>query len=309
MTYLEKSTDRESLEVAFTAIERSSKPQVKRLLVVAADELHRANIRQLLGSANLKFLEAVNPEGAMAIINNQQVDSVVIDLRLPNGTVTQLLEQCNAVTEPLSLPVILYGKRKLTAKEEIELRGLQRSMIIKRAHSADELLEVTTLLLHRTETDLSATQRETLAKMQRNNDKLAGRKILVVDDDLRNIFALTSVLEQHDLQVLHAENGRACIEILRRAPDVDAVLMDVMMPEMDGYETTRAIRQIPEFRALPIIALTAKAMKGDREKCLQTGASDYVTKPVDLDHLFSVLRVWIASNYEPLRPAMVNASQ
>ena len=125
-----------------------------------------------------------------------------------------------------------------------------------------------------------------------------GKKVLVVDDDLRNIFALTSVLEQHELQVLHAENGRAGIEILRNTPDVDAVLMDVMMPEMDGYETTRAIRQIPEFRSLPIIALTAKAMKGDRDKCLQAGASDYVTKPVDLDQLFSVLRVWIPRNYE-----------
>ena len=136
------------------------------------------------------------------------------------------------------------------------------------------------MLLHRAEADLSDEQRETLAKIRRNDAALLGKKVLVIDDDLRNIFALTSVLEQHELQVLHAENGRAGIEILRNTPDVDAVLMDIMMPEMDGYETTRAIRQIPEFRSLPIVALTAKAMKGDREKCLQAGASDYVTKPV-----------------------------
>jgi hypothetical protein len=131
---------------------------------------------------------------------------------------------------------------------------------------------------------------------------LTGRKVLVIDDDLRNIFALTSVLEQHNLNVLHAENGRDGIDILLRTPGVDAVLMDIMMPEMDGYETTHAIRQIPEFRGLPIIALTAKAMKGDREKCLQAGASDYVTKPVDLEHLFSVLRVWISRGHELLEP-------
>ena len=240
-------------------------------------------------------------------MRQQHFDSVVIDLRLPNAAATQLLDELNAYTDPLSLPVILYGKRKLTAKEESQLRGLQRSMLIKRAQSTEELLDLTTLLLHQAETDLTTTQRETLAKLHRNNGSLAGRKILVVDDDLRNIFALTSVLEQHDLQVLHAENGRACIDILHRTPDVDAVLMDVMMPEMEGYETTRAIRQLPEFRSLPIIALTAKAMKGDREKCLQTGASDYVTKPVDLDHLFSVLRVWISNNYELLPPATAHA--
>ncbi len=304
MTYLEKSTNRESLEQAFSAIERSARARTKKLLVVTADEFQRTNIRQLIGSANLDILDAPNPATAMALMNSQRVDSVVIDLRLPNSAATQLLENLDASTDPLSLPVILYGKRKLSVKEEAELRRLHRSMIIKRAQSADELLDLTTLLLHRAEADLSPAQRETLAKIQRNDETLAGRKILVVDDDLRNIFALTSVLEQHDLEVLHAENGRACIDILRRAPDVDAVLMDVMMPEMDGYETTRAIRQIPEFRSLPIIALTAKAMKGDREKCLQTGASDYVTKPVDLDHLFSVLRVWISTNYEPFRPVV-----
>ncbi len=140
-----------------------------------------------------------------------------------------------------------------------------------------------------------------LAEIRSNDETLAGKKVLVVDDDLRNIFALTSVLEQHKLKVVHAENGRAGIGVLQQTPDVDAVLMDIMMPEMDGYETTRAIRQIPQFRSLPIIALTAKAMKGDRDKCLEAGASDYVTKPVDLDQLFSVLRVWTARGHEMMQ--------
>jgi CheY-like chemotaxis protein len=164
------------------------------------------------------------------------------------------------------------------------------------------------LFLHRAEVDLTEQQRETLNVMRLNNPTLAGKKILVIDDDVRNIFALTTVLEQHNLNVLHAENGKAGIETLLKTPDIDAVLMDIMMPEMDGYETTRAIRQIEDFRALPIIAVTAKAMKGDRAKCIEAGASDYITKPVDLDQLFSILRVWMDRAYEtaPAANAVVN---
>ena len=143
-----------------------------------------------------------------------------------------------------------------------------------------------------------------LTAVRRNDVMLAAKKVLVVDDDVRNIFALTSVLEQHNLQVVHAENGRAGIETLLKTPGVDGVLMDIMMPEMDGYETMRAIRQIAEFRTLPIIAVTAKAMKGDRAKCIEAGASDYITKPVDLDQLFSVLRVWLARSQEPSQTAL-----
>src|SRR5213075_2957799 len=139
-----------------------------------------------------------------------------------------------------------------------------------------------------------------LNAIRRSDSVLAGKKVLVVDDDVRNIFALTTVSEQHNLQVLHAENGRAGIEMLLKTPDVDGVLMDIMMPEMDGYETMRAIRQVPEFRTLPIIAVTAKAMKGDRAKCIEAGASDYITKPVDLDQLFSMLRVWLVRSPEAI---------
>jgi CheY-like chemotaxis protein len=149
------------------------------------------------------------------------------------------------------------------------------------------------VLSHRNEQLLSSQQREILRKIRQTDSVLAGKKVLVVDDDLRNIFALTSVLEHHDLQVIHAENGRAGIELLERTPDVDVVLMDIMMPEMDGYQTMRAIRRIPRFRSLPIIALTAKAMKGDREKCLEAGASDYVAKPVNTDQLLSLVRMWL----------------
>jgi signal transduction histidine kinase/DNA-binding response OmpR family regulator/HAMP domain-containing protein len=307
MTYLEKSTDRKFLERAFTAIEKSARQRIKRLLLVAADDMRRANMRQFIEARDLEIFDACGAGEAMEILKQQHIDSVIIDLRLPGIPAIQLVEEMRAAVDPVSLPIVLYGKRKLTSKEEVEVRRLQRDMTLRHAQSREALLHLTALLLHRADVDLSDEQRETLARVRRNDGALVGKKVLVIDDDLRNIFALTSVLEQHELHVFHAENGRAGIEILRNTPEVDAVLMDVMMPEMDGYETTRAIRQIPEFRSLPIIALTAKAMKGDREKCLQAGASDYVTKPVDLEHLFSVLRVWISRNHEWSRSMAIDA--
>src|SRR6185369_17399858 len=168
--------------------------------------------------------------------------------------------------------------------------------------------EETVSLLHRAEADLSDSQREVLSSLRRSDSTLAGKKVLVVDDDVRNIFALSTVLEQHGLQVVHAENGRAGIEMLLKTPGIDGVLMDIMMPEMDGYETMKAIRQIAEFRTLPLIAVTAKAMKGDRAKCIAAGASDYITKPVDLDQLFSILRVWLDRSQEP-SPVGLTASR
>ena len=308
MTYLEKSTDRESLVQAFNAIEQSARRRIKRLLLVTADEGRRTNLRQLIGARDLEILDAAGAADAMDALRKQHLDSVIIDLRTSGTQAIQLAEEIYAAADPMAPPVILYGKRKLTIKEEAEVQRLERGMILRHAQSREALLDLTALLLHRAEADLSDEQRETLARIRRNDAGLVGKKVLVIDDDLRNIFALTSVLEQHELQVFHAENGRAGIEILRHTPDVDAVLMDIMMPEMDGYETTRAIRQIPEFRSLPIVALTAKAMKGDREKCLQAGASDYVTKPVDLDHLFSVLRVWISRNHQRLHSVATDAT-
>jgi CheY-like chemotaxis protein len=174
--------------------------------------------------------------------------------------------------------------------------------VVRFAPTPERLLDESVLMSHRNENSLSETQKEILMKLRETDATLAGKKVLVVDDDLRNIFALTSVLEHHDLQVVHAENGRTGIEQLQRTPDVDVVLMDIMMPEMDGYQTMRAIRKLPRFKTLPIIALTAKAMKGDRDKCIEAGASDYVTKPVDLEQLFSVMRVWVSN------PSIANPS-
>jgi CheY-like chemotaxis protein len=191
----------------------------------------------------------------------------------------------------------------LSREEETALQRLAEQLVLKRVRTIDRLLDETALFMHSVEANLPEANQRMLQRSRQSDVRLAGSKILIVDDDVRNIFALTSVLERHNLKVLHAENGRAAIEILRKTPDIDIVLMDVMMPEMDGYETMRAIRQIEKFRFLPIIALTAKAMKGDREKCVQAGASDYIPKPVDLDHLFSLLRVWRSRSDDRLADA------
>jgi CheY-like chemotaxis protein len=216
----------------------------------------------------------------------------------------QLVAEIQAETTAQTPPIVVSGVQNPTAEMEREIRRLALGSGVRFAESEERLLEETVLLLHRAEADLSDEQRATLTTARRNDVTLAGKKVLVVDDDVRNIFALTSVLEQHNVQVVHAENGRAGIETLLKTPGVDGVLMDIMMPEMDGYETMRAIRQIAEFRTLPIIAVTAKAMKGDRAKCIEAGASDYITKPVDLDQLFSALRVWLVRGQEPSQARM-----
>jgi CheY-like chemotaxis protein len=194
--------------------------------------------------------------------------------------------------------MLVLDSRTMSPEEGRDLLRLARTSVIRRAQSVERLLDESVLLLHRAETDLNPAQRNLLERLRETDAVLSGRTVLVVDDDIRNIFALTSLLESNHLNVVHAENGRAGIDLLERTPGIDLVLMDIMMPEMDGYETMRAIREIPRFRSLPIIALTAKAMKGDRAKCIEAGASDYITKPVDLEQLFSVLRVWIGNETE-----------
>jgi CheY-like chemotaxis protein len=175
----------------------------------------------------------------------------------------------------------------------LHLKKVADAIIVKEASSPERLLAETALFLHRVEANLPEPKRRMLAKFHRSDPVLTGRKVLVVDDDVRNIFALTSALEAHHMEVVHAENGQEGIDILKANPDIEAVLMDIMMPEMDGYEAITAIRQMEQFKQLPIIALTAKAMKADRDHCLEVGASDYISKPLDIDQLLSLLRVWL----------------
>jgi CheY-like chemotaxis protein len=294
ISYLEKSVTRESLQLAFTNIEQSVQQRIRKLLLVTDDGARRRKVQHHLEGGDIEIVHAATGGEALAVAGQQYLDGIVIDVRLPDIPALDLVEEVYKQAGPEPPPLVLYSKRDLSEAETAAMQRLGRNGILRHARTPDELLDLTVLLMHRAESLLSEEQRSILAGIRQVDETLAGKKVLVVDDDLRNIFALTSVLEQHGLHVLHAENGRDGIDILQTTPGIDAVLMDIMMPEMDGYETMRAVRQLAEFRFLPIIALTAKAMKGDREKCLQAGASDYVPKPVDLEQLFSVLRVWIS---------------
>jgi len=292
MTYLEKSVTKDYLNVAFDTIHYSLQKRTKKLLIVAQDTGQRDQWQELLGGKDVDLIAVGSGGEALAVVKQQYLDGIVLDLYFADIPAAQLVEEIQAEVNPAP-PLVVCGAPASSAGPEAEIRSLARRSVVRYAESPERMLEETVLLLHRAEADLSDSQRELLSTMRRSDAILAGKKVLVVDDDVRNIFALSTVLEQHNLQVVHAENGRAGIEILLKTPAIDGVLMDIMMPEMDGYETMKAIRQIAEFRSLPIIAVTAKAMKGDRAKCIEAGASDYITKPVDLDQLFSVLRVWL----------------
>jgi len=293
MSCLEKTLTRERLEEAFSLIQHSMEPRKKRLLLIAESDVRTNDIHSLIGAEDVEIVDVPGLAAAMEVIDREQIDAIVLDWILPDRTGLDFIETVQARMSPYVPPIVVSGTRKLSDDQIAEIHKCARASAVRYAPTIERLLDETVRALHRSEEFLSEEQKNTLSEVRQTDPLLAGRKVLVIDDDLRNIFALTSVLEQRELKVLHAENGRAGIELLRNAKDIDVVLLDVMMPEMDGYETARAIRKIPEFNTLPIIALTAKAMKGDREKCLQAGASDYVAKPVDLDHLFSVMRVWM----------------
>ena len=299
MTYLEKSVTKDNLNAAFDSIHKSLERRTRKLLIVAEEEAQRAGWTELLGGEGVEILAVASGGEALAVAGEKYLDGIALDLGLMDISAVQLAEEIQAHSAAQTPPIVLCGPPNPGPHVESDIRRLSRVSVVRYAESPGRLLEETVLFLHRAEADLSESQRQTLEAVRRTDATLAGKKVLVVDDDVRNIFALTTVLEQHDLQVLHAENGRAGIETLLKTPDIDGVLMDIMMPEMDGYETTRAIRQIAEFRSLPIVAVTAKAMKGDRAKCIEAGATDYITKPVDLDQLFSVLRVWMVRGHEP----------
>ncbi len=229
----------------------------------------------------------------MAALRSQTYDSVVLDLRLPDTSGFALLEQIQEDPQLRDVPVIVFTGKELSPEEENRLRVAAKSIVLKGVQSPERLLDETALFLHRVVTNLPPEKQRMLERLHQTDEALQGKKVLVVDDDVRNIFALSSVLERHGMKVVTANTGKKAIGILEKTPDVSIVLMDIMMPEMDGYETMSVIRQKPEFKHLPILALTAKAMKGDREKCLQAGSSDYIAKPVNTDQLLSLMRVWL----------------
>jgi CheY-like chemotaxis protein len=249
---------------------------------------------EVIGHGDVQVTAVTSGSEALTALTATRFDCLVLDLGLPDMSGVEVIHTMKARVEHPPMPIVVYPARDLTRKEEAELRRLAEATTIKVATSPEWLLDATALFLHCTETTLSDAQRGMLEQVRRTDPVLEGKKVLIVDDDMRNIFALASALERYKIDVTFAENGQAGIDVLTSRPDIDVVLMDIMLPEMDGFETIRRIRAMPRPKTLPIIALTAQAMSGDREKCLDAGASDYISKPVDVSRLLSLLRVWLS---------------
>jgi CheY-like chemotaxis protein/signal transduction histidine kinase len=292
LTHLQKPVSNEDLTKTFDEINAFAERGARKLLVVEDDDVQRMSVVELIGNGDVNTTAVGTGQEALNMLEYEKFDCLVLDLKLPDMSGFELIEklQTNGRSD---LPIIVYTGKELTRKEELHLKRVARSIIIKEADSPERLLAETALFLHRVEANLPEPKRRMIEQLSRKDPVLAGRKVLIVDDDVRNIFALTSALEGYNMNVVHAENGQEGLNLLKATPGIEAVLMDIMMPEMDGYEAISAIRQMEEFKQLPIIALTAKAMKADRDHCLEVGASDYISKPLDIDQLLSLLRVWL----------------
>jgi CheY-like chemotaxis protein len=299
--YMIKPATAEALGEAFGRLLDFTKPRRKQLLLVEDNEIERQGLSELLGHPEVDIFAADNGERAWEALMQRRFDCVVLDLRLPDMTGFEVLERMREHTQLRDLPVIVSTGKDLSEEEEIHLRELSQGIVLKGVQSPERLLDEATLFLHLVTAQLPPGKRRMLERVRQSDDALIGRKVLVVDDDIRNIFALTSLLERHGMEVVSCETGREAIQKVEEDEDLDMVLMDIMMPEMDGYETMRQIRQNPRHRLLPILALTAKAMKGDRERCLQAGASDYIAKPVNTEELLALLRIWLFGRKKAMR--------
>ncbi len=292
--YIIKPVKREALKAAFNKIEAKLSQKLKRVLIVEDDKLQRESIVKLLADSDIEITAVGLAREALDAFKKSVYDCCVIDLKLPDMSGEELLEKMTAQEEPASLPpVIIYTGRSLSRDEEDRLRKYSRSIIIKEAKSPERLLDEVSLFLHRSEATLSVEKQRILTTVRNRNDLFEGRRILIVDDDVRNIFALTAALEQKGALIEVARNGKEALTKLEEFPQIDLVLMDIMMPEMDGYQATREIRKQLRFTKLPIIAVTAKATKGDQMLCMEAGADDYLAKPIDLHQLHTLLRIWM----------------
>jgi CheY-like chemotaxis protein/signal transduction histidine kinase len=292
-SFVTKPTSTEGLQDALSRIKEYAKPRRKRLLVVEDNPAEQLSITELLGYDDIEIVTVGKGVDALAVLRQQPCDCVVLDLRLPDMTGFEVLQQIAADPQLAEVPVVVFTGRELSAEEDAQLHTMARSIVVKGVESPERLLDETALFLHRVVTDLPTEKQRMLERLNSSDEDLVGRTVLLVDDDARNIFALSSVLERRGMRVLTATTGNEAIQIVKSSSDLAIVLMDIMMPEMDGYQTIEVIREAPGLRRLPIIALTAKAMKGDREKCLAAGASDYLAKPVNTEQLLSALRMWL----------------
>jgi HAMP domain-containing protein/CheY-like chemotaxis protein/signal transduction histidine kinase len=293
-SYLIKPSTTDELKKAADRVLEYAQSSRRQLLVVEDNEIERQSIVELLSHGSVDITTAASGgEAWQALRGDGNFDCVVLDLKLPDISGFELLERIRQEADLRDLPIIVFTGKDLSEDDEIQLLRMAESVVLKGVQSPERLLDETSLFLHLVESELPPAKQEMLKRLRQTDEALVEKKVLVVDDDVRNIFALTSLLEQHGLRVVSRENGAEAIALLDEDPEIDAVLMDIMMPEMDGYETMRRIRKNSRHRLLPILALTAKAMKGDREKCLEAGASDYIAKPVDTEELLALLRIWL----------------
>jgi signal transduction histidine kinase/CheY-like chemotaxis protein/HAMP domain-containing protein len=292
-SFLLKPLRGEDLDFLFKDIERFKEKKPRTLLVVEDNELDCSNIVKMLQNDDVKITIADSGNKALQMLKKKSYDSVVMDYMLPDMNGEELLKRIVAINRQQLTPLIVYSAKDFSGREMTQVKQLARNVITKDVKSLDLLLEEITMHLHINHKNLPAQQRKLIEGIYMKEDVLVGKNILVVDDDVRNLFALTTAFERHNINAITAESGHEAIQILNSREDIDMVLMDIMMPEMDGYETTQKIRRENKNSALPIIAVTAKAMKGDRQKCLEAGASDYITKPVKIDQLLSLMRIWL----------------
>jgi CheY-like chemotaxis protein/signal transduction histidine kinase/HAMP domain-containing protein len=292
-SFVNKPTTTEGVSAALTQIKEYARPRRKRLLIVEDNEAEQLSIRELLHHDDIEIVTTDTGAGALSTLRESPCDCVVLDLRLPDMSGFEVLDQIRNDETLSNIPVVVFTGRELSAEEDAELHTMARSIVVKGVESPERLLDETALFLHRVITELPVEKQRMLEKLNSSDEDLIGKTALLVDDDARNIFALSSVLERRGMKVLTATTGREAVTLVASNPEIAIVLMDIMMPQMDGYQTIGVIREDPAFARLPIIALTAKAMKGDREKCLEAGASDYLAKPVNTDQLLLAIRMWL----------------
>jgi CheY-like chemotaxis protein len=292
-SFLHKTLNPGELDAVFDRIVNELKTPVRKVLVVDGDAARGSSLVEMLGNGDIHTIPAASGAEVSAALREQRVDGAVLGWNVPGLAGLDLLATLRDATGRGELRVLIYPAAPLSQADKDGIAAWDDAAVIQIASSPEDLLDKSMTMFHRKETDLPREKRDTLAAVRAVDQKLSSRKILIVDDDLRNLFALTSALETHDMNLTVAENGRKGIEALRANPDVELVLMDIMLPEMDGYQAMKAIRKMPEYRKLPVIALTAQAMKGDRERCIEAGATDYIAKPVEIDQLLALMRVWL----------------
>jgi CheY-like chemotaxis protein/two-component sensor histidine kinase len=292
-SFVNKPTTTEGVSAALSEIKEYARPRRKRLLIVEDNAAEQMSIRELLDHRDIEIVTSDTGAGALSTLRDRPCDCVVLDLRLPDMSGFEVLDQIRNDHSLSNVPVVVFTGRELSAEEDAELHTMARSIVVKGVESPERLLDETSLFLHRVITELPIEKQRMLEKLNSSDEDLIGKTALLVDDDARNIFALSSVLERRGMKVLTATTGSEAVALVESSPEIAIVLMDIMMPQMDGYQTIGVIRQNPSFGRLPIIALTAKAMMGDREKCLEAGASDYLAKPVNTEQLLLAIRMWL----------------